>query len=139
MKAEQIAKALIVVASAFAASTTAAQQVAFMCGGLMTVYNPDAQQGNIPSAASHLDFDRKTLTTPIGTFDVINVSDTSVHLRSAGTNAQGARLISNGSLDRITGRLSVMWWLAAYGPTLPVGATASMHAELICRPTQRLF
>jgi hypothetical protein len=117
-------------------ATYAQGVVTLSCGGSMTSYQPQAISGTVAPGAAVVDLEKRTLLTPVGHFRITSASESSVSFDNP--RDQG---IVFGTLDRITGRLSVMWMTGSENQKRVRGQAFNMtaYADLNCTARQRLF
>jgi hypothetical protein len=117
-------------------ATYAQGVVTLSCGGNMTTYQPQAIAGTVAPGATVVDLENRTLLTPVGRFRIISASESSVSFDNP--SDQG---VVFGTLDRITGRLSVMWMTSSENEKRVRGQAFNMtaYADLNCTARQRLF
>jgi hypothetical protein len=124
----------------FWATNAGAQTVTLTCSG--TLY--DSAQGMTPfdplitvgPRATTLDFDQKTIFTPVGDFRISDVSSDSVYFRD-----DKPPYVILGTLDRHTGIMDITWFRAEEYQKLAanLSATVDKKANLTCTVSKRMF
>lgn len=112
-----------------AISTAPADAVDLTCSGVMHTYGASHMEGTVEPGATVVDLGAKHMTTPIGDFRITGVSEGSV----AFDDPAEKRLIVFGTLDRISGRMTVLWRDAKRPSKL------ARYSELQCSTAKRLF
>jgi len=92
----------------------------------MTVYEPNHMEG-LASGGTTVDLENRELATPVGNFRIISFDD-----RTVSFDDPRSDLGVFGTLDRITGQMTVIWRRAG-------ASQMSRYANLQCGPARRLF
>jgi hypothetical protein len=123
----------------FAVCITAAygQAVDLVCSGTMKQYEPQVTDGNVGPAAARVDLARNFISTPLGDYRISRVEDTKIWFGSD----VGNQLVAEGSLDRVSGQMSIWWQRAGEKAKMKAGLPSklNMAAELRCSASKRLF
>jgi len=113
-----------------------AEAVSLVCRGTYYDYEASTVKSTVGPAAGVLDIENNRLQTPIGTFHITNVEDTSINF-----DKPGSSLIVFGTLDRLSGAMTASWTTPAEDEKrksmLPHKARA--YVDLTCSPAKRLF
>jgi hypothetical protein len=91
----------------FMASAVPARAIDLTCSGVMHSYGAKHLQGTVEPQATVVNLDEKYITTPVGEFDITSVSENSVSF--GGTSSSYPGLTIFGTLDRVTGHMTVFW------------------------------
>jgi hypothetical protein len=94
----------------------------------------------VAATASTVDLSTKWIVTPIGEYRISRVSEEQIAFGAPAT--QGFDLVTNGTLDRLTGKMLIMWYRPEeYAKSQTVGQSSHMarYAELMCSTATRLF
>jgi hypothetical protein len=114
-----------------AISIAPANAVDLTCGGSMHTYNPKHIEGTVAPQATVVNLEEKYIATPVGEFDITKVSEDSISF--GGTSPSYPGLTIFGTLDRVTGHMTVFW--RKPGDT----SHMAMYSELNCSKAKRLF
>lgn len=123
-------KAVVVLTTLILASTIAcAGAVDLTCGGVMHTYQATHIQGSVAPGATIVDLEQRRITTPVGSFRVIDISEDSITF----DDPREKQLIVFGTLDRLSGLMRIFW-------RNPQNSTKmARYAELNCSIAKRLF
>jgi hypothetical protein len=110
------------------------QTINLVCRGQVIKYNPTIEA--LTEGAATIDLDQNSLTTSLGEFHIINVGDTSINF-----NGTENSLVVFGTLDRITGKMTVFWYTPEDWAKVQAYQDAhfSRHAQLTCSASKKLF
>lgn len=122
-------KAAIGIASLLAVSVSPAWAIDLSCKGMMHTYGSTPMEGAVEPGATVVDLDQKSITTPIGDFRITTVTDASVSF----DDPTEKRLVVFGTLDRISGRMTVFWRNPRDNTKM------ARYGELQCSAAKRLF
>ena len=133
--------------AAFAAATAAAMHLALnnpasaqvidlVCGGTYSAWYPEKITANVAPAATRVDLEQRLLSTPAGKFRISKIGETTISIYE-----ERPELILSGSLDRLTGRLTILGQHPAEAAKLRAGSSAksAISIELHCSVPKRLF
>ena len=106
-----------------------------VCTGSLDTYNTGQRITSAINAGGYVDPEHMQIRSPIGDFVITRVTPEAYRFDSNGpeTLQDGTRVTRSGSLDRLSGRMFVIW-LYVDKPS-----QAAMATSLICRPGQQLF
>ena len=129
-------KAVLIIALTIISDTAFAGPINLMCGGTMNQYQPKRIEGTVAPGATVVDLDQNRIETPVGRFRISTVTDTSISF-----DDPGKQLVVFGTLDRLSGAMTVSWRTAEEDAKMKANMSAqnSMYAELQCSASKRLF
>jgi hypothetical protein len=113
-----------------------AEPASLVCKGTFYNYEATTVKSTVGPAAATLDIENSRLQTPVGTFHIIGVEETSISF-----DEPRGSLVVYGTLDRLTGAMTASWTTPAEDAKrkslLPHKAQA--YVDLSCSPAKRLF
>jgi hypothetical protein len=113
-----------------------AEVVSLVCEGTFYNYEANTVKSKVGAAAATLDIENKRFQTPVGTFHITSVEETSVSF-----DEPRSALVVFGTLDRITGTMTASWTTLAEDAKrqslLPHKVQA--YVDLTCSTAKRLF
>jgi hypothetical protein len=107
-----------------------AQAVNLTCVGELHIYEPERMDANVDPTASAVDLASKEITTPLGTFRLSRIEENK--LTFDGPATREFNLVTDGSLDRLTGKMVIMWLRPEQDAKYKIGQLETMarHAVL---------
>lgn len=129
-------KALLAVPFCLISFEASAQIADLSCSGKMHQYIPEHREGSISPGAARIDIEKRALATPVGDFRITHVHDNSISFDSL-TDP----LVVFGTLDRVTGAMTIFWRTQAEDAKLKAGLphTVTRYADMACIPAKRMF
>jgi hypothetical protein len=90
----------------------------------------------VSPAATRVDLDRKRVSTPLGEFPLSKIEENTIFIAGEQNG-----LIVFGSLDRLSGKMSISWQHPTEAAKLRAGQSSQLlrQADLNCSLAKRLF
>jgi hypothetical protein len=119
-------------------SVASGQTINLVCSGKYRSYEKgtDFVDANVAPGATQVDLERKLISTPAGQFRISKVEETRIYI-----NEERQNLVVWGSLDRLSGELSVFMLRPTEHAKMRNGLSAKVETniELRCSVSKRLF
>jgi hypothetical protein len=111
------------------------QTVKLLCNGMVHQYEPNRVDGTASGAAT-VDIDGKRIVTPVGQFRITKVEETAIYF-----DDPRKQLKVFGYLDRLTGKMTVLWRRPEedFKGQSGLQHKMSMYSELSCLMAKPLF
>lgn len=104
-------------------SVAPAQTIGLVCRGTFREYQPKQFESNVPPGATRVDLDRKRISTPMGDFVISKVEETKIWI-----DDENRGLVVFGSLDRLSGHMTIFWQHPSERAKSKAGLTATVLA-----------
>jgi hypothetical protein len=116
-----------------------AQAVNLTCGGELHIFEPDRMDATVNPTASAVDVASNEITTPLGTYRLSRIEENKLTFDAPAT--RDFNLVTHGSLDRLTGKMVILWLRPEQDAKYRVGQLENMarFAEFKCSTAKRLF
>jgi hypothetical protein len=116
-----------------------AQAVNLTCGGELHIYEPERMDATVNPTASAVDLASNEITTPLGTYRLSRIEENK--LTFDGPATREFNLVTHGSLDRLTGKMVIIWLRPEQDAKYKIGQLENMArlAEFKCSTAKRLF
>ncbi len=94
---------------------------------------------NFPPTASAVDLASNEITTPLGTYRLSRIEENKLTFDAPAT--RDFNLVTHGSLDRLTGKMVILWLRPEQDVKYRAGKLENMArlAEFMCSTAKRLF
>jgi hypothetical protein len=125
--------------AAGAGGSAFAQAVNLTCDGQLHVYEPERISATVSPTASAVDLANNEITTPLGTYRLSRIEENK--LTFDGPATRELNLVTHGSLDRLTGKMVIIWLRPEQDAKYKAGQLDKMArlAEFKCSTAKRLF
>lgn len=125
----------LVILFALAMSPASAEPLPLVCTGEVNMFDQGTMK--IDASGAMVDLDAGTFTAPVyGTYPIIRSEDTSIAF-----GADNEKVSTYGSLDRISGKLTMSLMTPAARRAVSMGKSIKMisYVEARCTPARKMF